>query len=93
MEVVGDEQDAGPLLPVDLFQQVQNTLLNGHVQRRGRLIADEQLRLGDDGRRDHGPLEHPAGELVGVLAVHRLRVGQLGVGHGLQRPGPALFGA
>ena len=90
MEVVGDEEDPRPLLPVDLFQQVQDALLDGHVQGGGGLVTDEEFGLRDDGRGHHGPLEHPAGQFVGVLAIEHRRLRQFRVGHGLQGLLPPL---
>ena len=41
--------------------------LDRHVERRRRLVGDEQLRVARERHRDHHPLAHPAGELVRIL--------------------------
>ena len=70
-EVVGDQHDrhAGSLL--QLAQQVQDLGLGRHVQGGGRLVGDQQFRVGRQRHRDHRPLAQAAAELVGVL-VHAL---------------------
>ena len=42
--------------------------LDDHVERRRRLVGDQQLRAQHERERDHDPLPHPARELVRVLA-------------------------
>ena len=48
-------------------QQVEDLRLDGDVQRSGRLVGDQQLRLAGERHRDHRTLAHPAGELVRVV--------------------------
>ena len=83
--------DAG--LPVQLFQKLQNLGLDGHVQGGGGLIQQQQLGPCHDGRGDHGPLQHPAGELVGILPIHARRVRQLHCCQGRQGLVPLLSAA
>ncbi len=45
-------------------QQLENLRLNGHVESRGGLVGDEQLRVAGERHGDHHPLLHAAGELV-----------------------------
>src|SRR5436309_2570593 len=52
-EVVRDEQHRRPGLGGETEQQVEDLLLHGGVERRGRLVGDEQLRTGQTGERDH----------------------------------------
>ena len=42
--------------------------LDRDIQRGGRLVGDQQLRLGGERDGDHHALAHAAGELVRVLA-------------------------
>ena len=42
--------------------QFENLRLRGHVQRGGRLIGDQDARLGRQRQRDHHPLAQPAGQ-------------------------------
>ena len=63
-QVVGDQHDprAGHLLGG--LEHLQHLGLHGDVQSGGRLVGDDQVRVVGDRHRDHGPLAHPAGELV-----------------------------
>ncbi len=54
--------------------QVQDLRLHGHVQRGGRLVGDQQLRVARQRHRDHRALAHAAGELVRVVVHPRRRV-------------------
>lgn len=73
-EVVGDEQDAAARLVAEPGQQRDDLRLDGHVERGGGLVRDEQLRLAGQRHRDHGPLPHPARELVRVVLDAAARV-------------------
>jgi hypothetical protein len=66
-EVVGDEHH--PHVPVALLglEQVEDLLLDGHVQGRGRLVRDQQARAARQGDRRGHPLAHATRELVRVL--------------------------
>ena len=67
-EVVGDEHDRGPDPTLEIPHQVEDLRLDGHVERRRRLVGDEQLRVAGERHRDHHPLAHAARELVRILA-------------------------
>jgi hypothetical protein len=68
-QVVGHE-DVGELeLVLDVLEQVHHLRLDRDVQRRHRLVADDQLRAQGDGRGDPDALALPAGELVRVAVV------------------------
>ena len=64
-EVVRDEQVADPQLCLEVAEQVQDLCLDGHVERRHRLVAHEQRRLHGEGPRDchswRSPPESDAG--------------------------------
>ena len=62
-----DQQDRHTHFPLQLFQQLQDLGLNRHVQRRGRLIGNEQVGLARQGHGNHHPLFHAAGHFVRVL--------------------------
>ena len=47
-----------------LLQQVEDLCLNRHVERRRRLVGDDQRGIVRDGHRDHHALAHAAGEFV-----------------------------
>ena len=65
-EVVGDEQDGGALVARARRQQLDDRLAARGVQRRRRLVGDEELGSGRQRQRDRHPLRHAAGELVRV---------------------------
>ena len=49
-EVVADEQIGEPQPPLQVLHQVQDLRLHRDVERRGRLVADQELRLGSPAR-------------------------------------------
>ena len=67
-EVVGDQDDRHAEPAAQVVDQFQDLLGDGHVQRGGRLVGDQQLRLAGQRHRDHHPLPHAAGQLVRVVA-------------------------
>ena len=67
-EIMGDQHqaEAEPLL--QRAQHVQDLRLHRHVERRGRLVGDQQIGIVGDGHGDHRALAHAAGEFVRILA-------------------------
>jgi hypothetical protein len=63
-EIVRDQQHRHVELVLELEQQVEDLRLDGHVECRGRLVGDEQVRLVGERHGDHDALALPAGELV-----------------------------
>ena len=53
----------------------QHLGLHGDVERGGRLVGDDQLRVARDRHRDHHALPQPAGQLVRVGPHPALRLG------------------
>ena len=101
-EVVGDEDDGGVVLGLQVAQQRQHLGLGGDVDRGGRLVGDQQARLAGKRHGDHGALAQAARELpgIGVDALFRHRdadvaeqadrdVARLAPGE-LARAGPAV---
>ena len=86
-QVVGDEQDGHPGLALEALEQAQDLGLDGHVQGRGGLVGDEELRVPGQGHGDHDPLLHAPGELVGVLGHPPRRVRDADLVEQLQDPG------
>ena len=75
-EVVGDEQDRGVLLPLlHLQHQVENLRLDRHVERRRRLVGDQQVGVQRERHGDHDALPLPPGELMRILLHPRSAVG------------------
>ena len=66
-EVVRDQDDRRVRLPLSRLQHLDDLRLDRHVERRRRLVGDEDARVVRDRHRDHRALAHAAGELVRVL--------------------------
>ncbi len=66
-EVVGDQEDRGAGAVPDPLEHVEDLGLEGDVERGGGLVGDEEGGVVGEGHGEHGPLAHPAGELVRVL--------------------------
>ena len=67
-------------------QQVENGRLHRHVERRQRLVAHDQLRLGRERAGDGDALLLPAGELLRVAQRRPRGVGQVDPGQKLAHP-------
>jgi len=63
-QVVRDEQGGHAELALKVSQQLQNLRLRRYIEGCRGLIRDYQLRIADQGDRDHHALTHPPGELV-----------------------------
>ena len=72
-EVVGDEDHRHVALPALLADEVEDLRLHGHVERRRRLVGEQQRRPAGQGDGDHHALAHAAGQLVRVLVEAALR--------------------
>ena len=68
-EVVRDEEVGEPELLLQVGQQVQHLGLDRDVERRDRLVGDEQLRRQHQGAGDGDALALAAGEHVRVAGV------------------------
>ena len=56
-----------PRRSLQLQDELQDLVLDGHVERRRRLVGEQQLRLARQRDRDHHALAHAAGELVRIV--------------------------
>ena len=65
-EVVRDQQDGEVERSLEVPQQPQDLELERDIQRRGRLIRDEEGGPSGQGHREADALLHAAGELMGV---------------------------
>ena len=86
-QIVGDEEVGELELLAQVFEQVDDLGLDGHVQRRHRLVADDELRVQAQRPGDPHPLALAAAHLVRV-AVRELR-GQPAYGEQLGDPAVA----
>ena len=67
-QVVRDEEVGEVDLPLQLAEQVEDLGLHGDVERRGRLVEDDEGRIGRERASDAHALALPARELVGIAA-------------------------
>ena len=58
--VVGDQHQRHAAFALEIQQQVDDLGLDGDVQRRGRLVGDQQAWIAGDRHGDHHPLVHAA---------------------------------
>src|SRR5262249_53032736 len=65
----------------ELIEQLQNLRLNGHVERGGRLVGDQEVRIAGQRHGDHHALAHAARELMRIFLHASLGVGDV---HDLQ---------
>ncbi len=84
-EVMGDEQHRHAGLLLQFLEQAEDLRLHGHVERRGRLVGDEQVRLVGERHGDHDALALAAGELVRVGAEPGLRLANADLFEQLER--------
>ena len=73
-EIVRDQDRGGMRLLLRRLEHLDHLSLDRHVERRRRLVGDQELRLVRDRHRDHRALPHAARELVRVLRVAPRRV-------------------
>ena len=66
VQVMGDEQVAQPQLVLQILQEIDDLGLDGDVQGRDRLVADDERRIDTQGPGDPDALALAAAELVGV---------------------------
>ena len=57
------------------FSSLQDLRLHGDVERRGRLVGDQQIRLVGERHRDHHALALAAGQLVRIARQPPVRIG------------------
>ncbi len=104
-EVVRREEHGHAALLHELAQQPQDLRLDGHVERRGGLVGDDQVRSRQERHGDHEALALAAGKLVRQPSErarrlrdlrraqdveHRLAIGPVArAGIALQQRGPA----
>ena len=74
-QVVGNHDDRGSVFPGQPSDQLQDLRLYRDIQRRGRFVSNQQLRLAGQGRGDDDTLSLAAGELIGILPHAPLGIG------------------
>jgi len=73
--VVRDEHDGRALFVAETPQQLEDLGLNRHVERRGGLVGDDDLRPQRERHRDHDALLLPARELMRIVVHTALGLG------------------
>ena len=66
-QVVGDEDHGHAPGPTEVVEEVEDVLLDGHVECCGRFVGDQEAGTAGQGHGDHDTLAEPAGEFVWVL--------------------------
>ena len=74
-----------PCFGLELGEQLEDLRLHGHVERRRRLVGDQQFRLVGERHGDHHALALAAGELVRIGAEPLLRLADADLVEQLQR--------
>jgi hypothetical protein len=87
-QVVGDPDHRRAGQAAQLLRLVQNLPLDGDVERRGRLVGDDQVGLVQEGDGDGDALAHAAGKLVRIGLEALVGTGDADQGEGLPRPRP-----
>ncbi len=65
-KIMSNEQDCHVELFLQFLQQFEDLRLNGHVERGGWFVRDQQVRLVGKRHGDHHALALAAGELVRI---------------------------
>ena len=84
-EVVGDEDDRQPALASQVVEQRQDLRLNGHIERRCRLVGDDHIRVVAQGQGDADALPHATRKLVRVAAEDPPWIGDANLSQQFQR--------
>ena len=84
--VVGDDQDRGAELALEALHQLEDLRLDRDVERRRRLVGDQERRVARERHRDHHALAHAARELVRIVVGALLRVRDPDRAEQLDRP-------
>ena len=76
-KIMCDKQIRGTELVLQFLEQVQNLGLNGHIQRRDRLVADYQLGLDDQRPRAISRRSTQVGAKAAINCSHAARAAAL----------------
>ena len=76
-QIMGDKDDCGTVIALQVVHQTQDLSLNGNVQSGGGLVRDQNLGTAGQSHCDHNTLAHTTGQLVGILTQNSFGVGDL----------------
>ena len=74
-----------------ILDELQHLRLNGDIQRRGRLVGDQQFGVAGQRHGNHDALAHAAGELVRVFVDALVRGGDADLGQHFDAAGAGLL--
>ena len=77
-EIVSDQHNRHAFGFFQLIHQLKNLCLDRDIQRRGWFIGDQDRWITGQALRNHGTLEHAAGEFKRVLSGPLRRLGYFG---------------
>ena len=80
-----------PSRGADFRQQRQDLRLHRDVERRGRLVRDQQIRLVGERHRDHDALALAAGQLMRIALQPGFGIGNADLRQQFQRARPRLL--
>ncbi|AMY70978.1 hypothetical protein AKL17_3755 [Frigidibacter mobilis] len=89
-QIMRHQQHGHAHLGLKIGDQVEDLRLDGHVERGGRLVRDQQPRPPRNGQRDHRPLVHAARKAVRVIAGAVLGPGDADAAQQAHRLGPGF---
>ena len=87
--VVGHKQNSDTALVGEVAHELQDLRLDGHVERRGRLVGDNKLRIARKRGGDDDALALAAGELMRIGLEAALRLGNADRLQQIREPGCA----
>ena len=79
-QIVTQENERSAVSGAERHEKIEDLPPNGGVERSGRLIGHDQLRVSGDGHGDGDPLGHAAGELVRIAARDAAMIMQPDIG-------------
>ena len=65
-DIVCNEQIGQPQAILQVLEQIQDLGLHGHIQRAGRFVTDDQLRMNGQGAGNGDTLALAAGEFMRI---------------------------
>ncbi|MNI68335.1 hypothetical protein D3C73_1240220 [compost metagenome] len=83
---MGDQQHGQPALFAKRLEQRNDLRLNRDIERGGRLVCNQQVRIGGNRKCDHDTLAHSAGKLVRIGIYAPFRLADTDLAQQLDRP-------
>ena len=74
---VGDQHDRHAEAGFHVLQEIEDLRLDRDIERRRRLVGDQELRTARQRHRDHHALAHAAGKLMRIVVDAALRIRDL----------------